>query len=331
MFTHIARLFQINRLRLAVVLCSTAAYLLANIANIPAKANPQMPAPIQAQISLDGSPRIMLGEPIVLHYKIANVSDNQGVGIGLGTYKTQWCQLSLSSADGRSAQVIPDERPLNPPGLHSTGTYFLQPDGSEEDRLVVTRFFRILYPGRYTLAVHIRVPYVAEAVTEESALTSNLRSDIKANNKVLDDDFVFSLTVVKADPSVLKAKANSLMQSVTTEKDVQREKALLDALFSMPETQAASSWKSLANNADRMDAELIADQLARIHSITTADLLVQMLDSTKLSADETSYIKTKINQNYNSGDVGLKAHIKSLAANRGIEMSDEVAIPQPSD
>ena len=331
MFTPIVRLFQVSRLRFVAVLFGTTVCLLAGNASMRAKANPRMPAPIDAQVSLASNPSIMLGEPIVLRYKIANATDSQGVGIGLGTYNTQWCRLSLTDAEGQSAQVIPDNRPLNPSGLHSTGTSFLRPDGSQEDQLVVTRFFRVLRPGKYTLNVHVQIPYVATTITEESSLNSDLESDIKANNKVLTDDFVFPLTITQAVPSRLEAKANSLRQVAMAEKGGRNYKVSLDALFSMPEAQAASSWKSLANNANEMDAELVADHLARIHSVTTVNLLVQMLDNPKLSPDQTSYIRAKIDESYNAGDVTVKGHIKALAASRGGTMPETVPIPQPSD
>ncbi len=335
MFTQLVKTIQVNRVRLAALLCGAAACLSAGGTSMNANAGPQTSAPLEARVSVNGNSTIVLGEPISLYYSITNISDDQGVGkgvgIGLGTNETQWYQLSLTDEAGRSAQIIPDERSLSPRGLHSTGTYFLSPNGHKEDHIAVTKFFQIMHPGKYNLVVQVHIPYAAGSVTKEASLTSDLESDIKSSNTTLVDRFVFPIMVTKADPARLEARANALREAATAERYGQKYRALLDALFSMPEAQAASSWKSLANNADRMDAELIADQLARIHSITTADLLVQMLDSTKLSADETSYIKTKINQNYNSGDVGLKAHIKSLAANRGIEMSDEVAIPQPSD
>jgi len=56
-----------------------------------------------------------------------------------------------------------------------------------------------------------------------------------------------------------------------------------------------------------------------------------MLDNPNITADEKSYIKTKINQTYNSGDSQLRAHIKSIAASRGIKMPEHVAMPQVVD
>ena len=274
---------------------------------------------------------MMLGEPIILRYKITNVSDGQGVGIGLGTYKTRWCRLRLTDAEGNSAQVIPDSRPLSPRGLHSTGTFFLRPDGSEEDSLVVSRFFQILHPGKYTLAVHVQVPYVATTVTDEAYLTSDLESDIKANNKVLTDDFVFPITITATTPSLLKAKANALRQAATTEKDGLKYKALLDALFSMPEAQAGPSWKTLANNAVKANAELIADQLARLHSVTTVNLLIGMLNNPNLPPDQTSFIRAKIDESYNMGSASVKRHIKSVAASRGGMMPEKPIAPQVID
>ena len=145
MFTQILRIFQFKRPRRAALLCGTTVFLLVGNMSISAKASPQRPVSVEAQISLGGASSMMLGEPIILRYKITNVSDGQGVGIGLGTYKTRWCRLRLTDAEGNSAQVIPDSRPLSPRGLHSTGTFFLRPDGSEEDSLVVSRFFQILH------------------------------------------------------------------------------------------------------------------------------------------------------------------------------------------
>jgi len=99
----------------------------------------------------------------------------------------------------------------------------------------------------------------------------------------------------------------------------------------MPETQAARDWEILASGAGRMDSEVIADELSQVHSARATTLLVQMLDNPNITADEKSYIKTKINQTYNSGDSQLRAHIKSIAASRGIKMPEHVAMPQVVD
>lgn len=313
---------------LTLLLCGTA---LAGTLSICVNAAPQASCPVKIQVSVDGSSTMLLGEPLSLHYRMTNVSADQGVGVGLGTNGTQWYSLSLTDASGKSAQIVPDDRPLNPRGLHSTGTYFLPPNGYQEDHIVVTRFFRFLHSGKYTLTVKSHVAYATEVATEETSLDSSLGQDIRSSGKTSTGEFVFPVTVSESDPVRLETRSTALREAATAEKHGQKYRALLDALFSMPETQAARDWEILASGAGRMDSEVIADELSQVHSARATTLLVQMLDNPNITADEKSYIKTKINETYNSGDSQLRANIKSIAASRGIKMPEHVAMPQVVD
>jgi len=328
MFTRLVKLFQINQIRLALLLCGMS---LMSILGICANAAPQTFVPVKTQVSVDGSSTILLGEPLSLYYRLTNVSTDQGVGVGLGTNKTQWYDLNLTDASGKPAQIVSDERPLNPRGLHSTGTYFLPPNGYQEDHIVVTRFFRFLHSGKYILTVKSHVAYVTEVAMEEASLDSSLEQDIRSSGKTSTNEFIFPITVSEADPIRLGTRSRVLREAATAEKHGRKYRALLDALFSMPETQAAQEWEILASGAGRVDSEVIADELATVHSSKATTLLVQMLDNPNLTADEKFYIKTKINETYNSGDSQLRAHIKSIAASRGVKMPEHVAMPQVVD
>lgn len=310
---------------------SVSCYLAYGAMSIPAIAIPQPPAPIEAQVSVAGSKTLSLGEPLSLLYRITNTSNRQGVGIGLGSHKTSWCQFRLTDASGNQVQATSDQQSSDQRGLHSTGIFFLRPDAYEEDHLVVTQALKIAHPGRYTLVVQVNIPYTTEEATEENFLTSNLEGDIKSSDTVLKRRFVFPITVTEMNVSHLEAQANDLKRMVLTEKNDKKKQALLNALFSIPEAQASASWRDLINGVGNGDTTLLADRFARLHSSTGAELLVQLLDKPGLSSSDASFIQGKIFENYETGPIAVKERIKALAVSRGSVMPEGVIVPQATD
>jgi hypothetical protein len=282
--------------------------------------------PLSLTVSLKGSSNVSLGEPITLHYTISNISD-QKVGVRWG--EEEWYSLTLTDEAGKTNVFAASKPKSLQAGFRVMPDPFIAPGHLIKNFLTVTQRLAISHPGNYTLTVHVLLPYTLVETSEENPV--KVEKQITSENNVFNQDYTFRLSVAPADDLVLRTRANSLVQAMFTDHFGPAFQADMEALFSMPETQAAPSWKSLVNDASRANAELIASQLARLHSITTADLLVQMLDNPKLSSDEASFIRTKIDESYNAGDVTVKGHIKALAASRGGTMPEKVAIPQPSD
>lgn len=280
--------------------------------------------PIQAQVTVEGGGNFSVGEPLSLLYKLTNVSGDQNVGVGLGADKAQWCQLSLTDASGRITQTILDDSSPEPRGLHFTGAYLLQPDASEQDYIVVTRYLRISQPGKYTLTVQVHLPYTLE----EPSASASLVDRIKSSSKVLTTRFVFPLNVTAANTTNLAAEAANLSRRAKAEKDDSTRKFLLDELFSMPAAQAAPVWQELVLGASPMDRDLLVGKLAGLRSSEAANILLQMIDN---PATNSRFISDRLAEIYNHGTPAVRAHIKSIAEHRGLQVPERIVLPQIMD
>ena len=287
--------------------------------------------PVSVSMSLDTPSTVTLGEPIILHYKVTNLDPNNKMGIQFGVYKNAWYTLGLIDQAGKPIDPVTDKRPAKPPGLYIPGDYLLDQAGSRYDAhegyAVITQSFVLVQPGKYLLTARVHLPYIAAPVSE----TVFSQERVGKPTETLIQDFVIPITVSPTDATRLRQVSESLRQLIVSEKNDEKYKAVLAALFTIPEIQASSSWEALVNQADWTNREVIAEQLAKVHSIKTVDFLVHMLDNPALSYDEKSFIRTKIDESYNAGDGTVKGHIKALAASRGGTMPEKVVIPQAGD
>lgn len=273
---------------------------------------------------------ISLGEPIMLYYKLSNLSSDEKLVVLSGSYNTAWYTLGLKDQAGNSVRLIPDTRPLNPPGPHSgdVGIYATSDsrDSWRDGYVVATKSFSVPRPGKYVLTMHVQAHYTLVPPTlENSVLMKNLISETGA---ILAQDFSFPLTVTPADPIVLQAKANALKEAISNEKSSTLLLPKMDALFSMPEAQAAPIWQQMAMQAKPMDRDLIASKVAGLNSNTAADILFKMMDN---PLTNSAFVSTKLSEIYNAGNSALRDHIKSAAAQRGMQLPDKVAVPQVID
>lgn len=304
----------------------TAPILAATLAvNAPSIANETADTPLAAHMSLLTSPTDVLGAPVVLHYKITNDSNGR-VAADFGLYNTTWYSLKLTDERGNSVPEVTDTRPQHPMGAYAMPYPYISSNASKENDIVVTRWFSIAHPGKYRLAVHVQMPYAAVDASDEGITDQAIR----AANTVLAQDFTFALTIRPADVTRLQNLAETLREQYIQQRPDTSFTTPLDALFSMPEAEAAPSWKLMANNPG-MDAWGIAERLGRVHSAVAADILAQMRQEPRLSADVQNQISHSLNEMYNSADVPLKAHIRSVAARFGIAMPEKVTIPVPLD
>ena len=91
----------------------------------------------------------------------------------------------------------------------------------------------------------------------------------------------------------------------------------------MPATDVSSVWKELAFTPGNFN-DRVAYQLQDLHSKTGVDILAQMLDMPDL---HHNVIAECINRTYNIGDPALQSHIKTMAEERGFEMSEYAPVP----
>ena len=297
--------------------------------NVPARADTQAPKAIDVSLSLDTPSVIEAGEPIILRYKMMNTLEDQTVGAYTGRYKTSWYSLSLRNVSGQSTATGRHEQSPDPGGLQATETSTFAPGGDESGYIVASSALVAAHPGRYTLTAHVDVHYAALNPTEHNSFV--IKSTIAASDAHFVRDYTFPITLTAPVSSHLAFRAETLRKGIQVEQDNTKLTALLDALFAMPESEAAPSWTALANNPRRMHEENIADELAGLRTTKAIDLLVQMSDNLDLPYATRYYIKTDIDKAYNLGNPDIRSHIKSIATGRGLEMPDQVAIPQAAD
>ncbi len=287
-------------------------------------------APMLVEARLATPATISLGEPIMLRYKLSNLSSDEQLVVLSGIYNTAWYTLGLKDQTGSSVRLIPDTRPLNPPGAHSgdVSSYAIsnQRDGWQINYIVATKSFTVPHPGKYVLTMHVRAPYTLVTPTLENP--NQMKSLMTSAGTVLTQDFIFPLTVTAADPVVLQAKAKALEEAISKELNSTILLPEMDELFSMPEAQAGPIWEEMAVRAKPMYRDLIAGKVAGLHSNMAADILFKMMNN---PATNSGFVSTKLSEIYNAGDPGLREHIKSAAAQRGIQLPDKISLPTVID
>lgn len=300
----------------SAVACSFAVFALTHK---PATAEGGPVGPLDVQASLSTRPTIVQGDPIILHYRISNTSD-QKVGMHWGVYRTEWYTLHLTDAAGRMTSSLADPRPRDPQGLHASPQGFLASGKGTDGFIVVSRFLAVPRPGRYTLTMRVHISYAIVEPEEENPV--RLKGLLQDSGTNLTQDYTFPLIITASNTDRLRSTAEALCQSIIQEKYGPRHKALMEALFSMPEAQAAASWEALASKPS-MDADLIAHHLEHVHSPKAADILARMLRDPTLSPDNLTAVGRRLNEMYNTGNAKLREHIKQIAASYRITLPNE--------
>jgi hypothetical protein len=284
--------------------------------------------PVTVEMSLASAGSITQGEPILLRYNVVNPNDLKAVVL-TGVDQTEWYTLSLFDSNGKKAVPVTNTA-VSYAGYSAGPGQYVEAGKTLEDYIVVTHQFPALRPGKYTLVVRVRLPYaLMDSQANDSALEAT-----KNSGTVVTQDFMYHINIAPMNTARLINTAETLREMYVKQRSQsgagEQAKALLGALFSMPEAQASPSWAALANNT-RMDAETIAKELVYVHTATSADILAQMLRNRSLSPDETAAVSQKLNEMYNTSDAKLKAHIGAIAASFGISMPEKVNIPSSSD
>lgn len=140
--------------------------------------------------------------------------------------------------------------------------------------------------------------------------------------------FTFPLLITEADPVRLRATAAALQQAISEASkgslvDGRSAMADLDSLFSMPEAQAAEIWRILARQQNA-NTDWVASELAGLRSATGADILAEMLDNPNITSTSVS---KHLNDLYNTGNPGLREHIRAISARHGLSMPQYVGGP----
>ncbi len=282
---------------------------------------------LTTQMSLITPKMVSLGEPIILRSTIVNTSD-QAVAAHLGSYNSEWYSMTLKDDQGKSVTASFDKDFSEPTGLQTNPDRTLSPDESITKYIVVTRDFVPHHPGRYQLIIYVHIPY--GQVKPDQKTPSAWKNAISDTGIVLSQEFTYSLTIKAGDTVRLAQDAKQLQQRISAHPYGDLSGALTTALFSMPETAAAESWRVLVSNPG-MSSGLYASELKRLQTPTAADMLAKMLSNSTLSSDDKAYVAQCLNGMYNKGNPAVREHVKSIAVRRGIQLPEQVNVPLPAD
>ena len=182
----------------ALLLLFALVALLIPMTASPVVAHPNSNEPLSVAFTLASAKAIVPGQPIVLRYSIVNASAVTTVHLDLGQNETSWYHLSLVDTRGKSAQILPDLRPLTHSnwGLYQTGSRVLSPGDSLTGSIVVTRSFAVTRPGTYLLTVQVPLSYTLEDKAEI------LRQEAEAPTTLqLDQNFTCQIEAGAANPT----------------------------------------------------------------------------------------------------------------------------------
>jgi len=286
------------------------------------------PPAVRAEVSLDEGV-LSLGEPIILRYTFIG-THAEGVSLYMGRDKKDWITLTLADAEGDLAPPVPDPR-MRQGGIHSTGIGASAREHPTE-YAVVNRLVRPTHPGDYQLSARVRMPYTMRSQME--GVSPSQWGEVFGTVLMREDTFPLTLTAL--DPARLRAVAERLVGEAVQEDAPARGKFALQALFAMPGEYVLPVWRSVttSENPRLLDQwGVISDELARVQTAHTADLLAEMHWNPpqavrgRLNIKSKGYpnlnlmamnnIALKYNNMYFTADPPLKQHIEDLCRAHG--------------
>ena len=279
----------------------------------------------------------MLGEPVVLCYRLTNTS-RETLSVHMGRDKKDWMTMRLGGPSKTPPRSRPDLR-LRQGGIYSTGIR-ISAESSATGSVVVSQRFLVSEAGDYDLSLGVVAPYEADFQAGKAPPRSE---EPPAERTVLTESHAFPLTVTEAQPARLRAIAEALREAAAQAGSQERMMSL-EALFSMPEEYASESWRAAAFDPRLLHSlSFIADQLERLSTIAAAGILVEMVLNTppaivgKVPADGATTaeklpitlsfsVHRQFHNLYFHADPALKAHLTKIYTDRGWAVPDRPII-----
>jgi len=283
------------------------------------------------------SSSVMLGEPVVLCYRLTNTS-RETLSVHVGRDKKDWMTMRLGGPSKTPPRSRPDLR-LRQGGIYSTGIR-ISAESSATGSVVVSQRFLVSEAGDYDLSLDVVAPYEADFQAGKAPPRSE---EPPAERTVLTESHAFPLTVTEAQPARLRAIAEALREAAAQAGSQERMMSL-EALFSMPEEYASESWRAAAFDPRLLHSlSFIADQLERLSTIAAAGILVEMVLNTppaivgKVPADGATTaeklpitlsfsVHRQFHNLYFHADPALKAHLTKMYNDRGWAVPDRPII-----
>ena len=276
------------------------------------------PAKSQAnlQVTLENTPNVVAGEPIVLHYVITNTAqtEDEGIAADLGEYYGKLYTMKLVSQNGTVLPLLPKPSRRLPVSPISTEGGILMAGQSREGFVVVTQRFAMTAKGKYTLTFDANIPYMRYNPNGASQMIDY--QNLRTTGLAIQGKYSFPLTVREAAPGELANVASQLRRRFLASTDVKQKERIATALFSMSPSEVLAFWKRLAYEASASDRPLIAKALAQTFTKEAADVLVKMEFNHPVqdnNGNAVSVMQT-ISEMSDASDAELKKYIQSLFA-----------------
>ena len=183
---------------------------------------------------------IVLDEPIVLRYRIKNISSHS-VTMDLNLFERSWYALAFHSGNGTSVDniVLPPKPVEGFTGIKAT---LLMPGQQCEGFIVAGRWSSDLRPGKGAVYLSVALRYELVSSNDEFPEKFSLLSQPGPTWK---KSFNVSLEILPTDTLTLRREARKLAQASFKQEGNER-KPTLKSLFLFPEEAALSSWTLLA-------------------------------------------------------------------------------------
>ncbi len=280
--------------------------------------------PLDIQLSLVGGTRFSLGEPISLRYDVNNSSKEDlvaHVGFDGASGGMRWLTIRLTGTDGKAVLPLPEVGPSERNGQQND-VVLVSAGRTQHGYVVLSQRFVLPSAGDYSLVVSARMPYDVEEPPFDNVPGQEAAVEVPPAY-LASKTFSFPLHVAPADPRKLQALAESLRQEATAEHDVSKRSMLIRSLFSLPEAQAAASWRTIASDPrlSYWGADDIAHGLAQVRSAQAADILAGMFPTAQEAADPNVIVNfgsRDLEDMYRAGSAPLRQHISHLYAIHGV-------------
>lgn len=281
---------------------------------LSAQSQSEEKGPVRVTASLAEASTVCLGEPILLNYDIKNSSE---LPVSVYTKDTQDNSLGRQTfTEGGGKLLVPSASVLVPHHRNETLTMYagvnLAGYSSRSVKALANARITFPHPGSYILRVHVEWPYM-------------VGDPQQGTRYVLKSDFMFPLNVVAADPAYLHSATQRLRGGIVRTTDAEEKATLVQALFSMPESAASSSWQLLIEEPklDGTTLNVIGTALEGLQTNRAADLLAEMLWEPVQSSDTVAEaaVLRHFYAMYDAGTPAVKKHIEDLHKQHGVAMA----------
>ena len=144
---------------------SIALVLFVMLLGHPAFADSDHLGALDAKVTMITKATFVQGEPIILRYTTTNLSD-QRLGLSWG----QMGGYTVSLTDQAGATTVVQQQITHARGFHLVPDPFVPAGSKREAYFAIPQHGISLHPGRYTLAVQVRLPYTTADEHEENPL-----------------------------------------------------------------------------------------------------------------------------------------------------------------